>query len=138
MITHTISWVEVIWTLVALIGVLTNSRVFRLTLGDYDALQEAPDYDPYGPRAYYARGRIRTEAIKLVVMLGYTLIGLVAMTTPPSVNGTLTPSALTIAGVLIGSSALMMYDSVLYTMNRERVLYLLLHRQETEQISNGH
>lgn len=125
MITHTISIIELIWTLVAVLGCAFSGYVVCIVIGNYQALQKDPTYIPDGPRAFYARGRIRTEVVKLVIMIGFIAIGIAAMMTAPTHSGTTSTASVTIAIVLISSSLLMTYDSILYIINRDRLLYMM-------------
>lgn len=125
MITHTISIIELLWSVIAIIGTVFAFYVVQIVFGNYIALQRDPTYIPDGPRAFYARGRIRTELVKLFVMLSFVAIGVVAMTQPPAHDSTLTPSTITIATALIMSSLLMSYDSVLYILNRDIMMKLM-------------
>jgi len=127
MITHTISIIELIWTLVAVLGCAFSGYVVNIVINNYQALQRDPTYKPEGPRAFYARGRIRTEIIKFVIMVGFIAIGIAAMMTAPTHVGTTSTASITVAIVLIASSLLMAYDSILYIINRDRLIYMMRH-----------
>jgi hypothetical protein len=131
-LTHTISILEVLWTVIVTIGLFIIHTAYDKVLGDLDALRLKADYIIGGPREILAKIRIRTERMKMTTMLGFLLIGISAMTAPASAAGPLTPTAILLTVVFIGGAIAMVADTFFYIRDREKIKEVLDIQHNTE------
>lgn len=71
---------EILWTLVALAGVVFRARLLRDALADHHASIEYHWSDP--ALAVIVAGRIRGELVGITIKTGFVAIGVWAMTQP--------------------------------------------------------
>lgn len=79
-VTHTISALEIIWTVIAVIGVLFTSQLVYKSVQDYDWLLTENANGDRELRRYVGLTSIMIYAGGIVTQLGYLAIGIVAMT----------------------------------------------------------
>ena len=76
------SWIEVVWTLVAVIGAYFSANNIRDGINDLSALKKI-DHDDYmlevKSHRIVARGNIRRDALREFIQLIFLLLGLIAL-----------------------------------------------------------
>ena len=107
---------EILWTIVATVGVAFHMRGAAAAIGDRRAVVLAHGD---GPLQMIASGRLRGEMIRCVVDVGFAVVGLYAMTQPDPPRPW-TPGAILLTSVLIGCVALLVVNAALD--DRERAL----------------
>lgn len=76
-ITPSISWIEITWTLIALLGLFYASSNTRNVWRDLDAVRPIR---PRNGRWLVAKAALRIEMQRLLSQIGYIVIGLLSMT----------------------------------------------------------
>lgn len=127
MITHTISVLELTWTIVSLIGLIFVAAIFRRTVGDYEYVVSA---GVNGFRRYAARTTITIFAGGVITQFAYVAIGVVAMTQ----NSTKTH--ITVANwitgiILIAASALSAIFAVVIYRRRSKLVAMIEKAEES-------
>lgn len=122
-LTHTISLLEVLWTIAITIGIFFAYRSRNKVKGDLVSLKHRKDYIVNGPREILAEIRIRTENVKVGTLCGFFLIGINAMRYPPPAghNANNFASVLT-ATVFICAAVAMIIDTHMYLRDRDRII----------------
>lgn len=122
---------ELLWTLVAIAGLVVSARSLdeaMLTRWELDVARAN------GARRIIARGNVRSEAMRLAIQAIYGLLGLLALVTPPANPQTpVSGYSLLVSGGLILSSLLLNVKTVLAGRDRRRLIALLTERFEREE-----
>jgi hypothetical protein len=103
---------EILWTLVALAGVVLRARLLRDALEDRRA-SVVFEADP--ALAVIVAGRVRGEVTGLLIKSGFVVIGVYAMTRPNPPSGA---GQVIVAAVLIAAVAMLDWNS--WMSDRER------------------
>lgn len=122
-ITHTISWLELIWSAVALLGLSMNLWMLNDTMVDYIHLQLSGLQE----RSTFLIGRaaIRTEAVKSGVQFLFLTMGIAAMTVPPNVADTRQITRSVTAAAIILAELLLVGSSILNRRVRQEIFEAL-------------
>lgn len=122
-ITHTISWLELIWSAVALLGLSMNLWMLNDTMVDYIHLQLSGLQE----RSTFLIGRaaIRTEAVKSGVQFLFLTMGIAAMTVPPNVADTRQIARSVTAAAIILAELLLVGSSILNRRVRQEIFEAL-------------
>jgi hypothetical protein len=108
-ITATLSVVEALWTLFALVGLYyVGWRLLRRSLGDLAALGWREERDP---RRVLAVLRVRHHLAYALVFGGFALIGAAAGLSAPQGTGGDEPRSTILAAVLLAAQLLMVADA---------------------------
>jgi hypothetical protein len=94
-LTHTISLVEVIWTLVSVIGCFYVTKLFSKALGDWVTLKLNRINSI---REFAARVVVLTYALLTIVEFGFVLAGVFAMASPSPMVGRVSPVSYALTG----------------------------------------
>lgn len=130
--THTISWVELAWTLFTALGcVFAGKLLFRAT----EDLYYIRGREINGYREFAAVTTIRLFIFLTLIQFIYTVIGIAAMTQPPPYNPGQHPPTL---NVVIGSVFVVtsfFFDIMAYITNvrKRRLVGMLQKELEDEQ-----
>lgn len=130
MITDTITWVELVWTVVAVIGTFVQSFIVAMVYKDLQAVHHRRQFEKDHLLHLQARGRYRSEWLKFGTMIGYVGIGVAAMFSAPANGQIYTPVSLTIAIVLIASVVAAVADSMFYLHSRNLIFGLMRSGEE--------
>lgn len=128
--TDTISWLELSWIIMTLIGLCATSYNLYLYIGDWLALRQEHNYIPHGPRDRRIREQTYGESTRVVTMVGYLILGYIAATVPDRPDQWRDTRTLVFTGVLLLSAGLMAADAVGRIVGRRQVLEAL---EEQEQ-----
>lgn len=118
MVSETVSWIELLWTAVALIGVGASSLVYVDAARDHKDVKIA---GLTGAALITSRMTIRNERLRLGLLLLFALVGVVAMFIP-NPPGSFDPPRLLVALMLMAGSCLVVYGS--FADRRDRRLIL--------------
>lgn len=128
MISHTVSALELSWTLVALVGFIFIALLLGRSLVDYEIVLNAK---VNGLRRYSA---ITTVFIFLggsITQLSYVGVGLVAMTQPGNGNHLSLPIIL-ISSILMTSSVISTIFGLIIYYRRNHLIDMLLDHKESQ------
>lgn len=128
MISPTISWIEVLWTVVAIFGIGASSYVLWDAAGDYKAAKLA---GLVGAPAITAKMNLRNEAIRMAVLVIFLLVGLAAMLIPNDPSA-FTPPRVTVAIALTSAACLLVWGSFADRRDRQTILAELSHRRASD------
>jgi prolipoprotein diacylglyceryltransferase len=107
-ITHTITVLELVWTIVAVCGLIFNGLLMLRALQDHDWLIHSSVNGDHDLRTYVALTSIFIFSGGFLTQLGYVVVGVIAMNFPSSGVHPHTPQIVTacifIAGSLIGTT----------------------------------
>ncbi len=130
-LTPTISVFEVLWTVLAALGGVYAVMNMREAISDWQTVKAVT---PPDARHLIARKEIRVEAGRVVALLGFVGLGLIAFTRSP---GT-TPSTILQAAIFVVIEATLVANSVLdHRARRVIVENVLLHAHSTRSKGNG-
>lgn len=111
-------WVEIIWTLVAFVGLGLSLRGLIYAKGDLDYLLE---HHYNGRRLIIAKGYLRRETIRTAVQMLFAALGILAMLRPPP-PGERTPGSLFLIGLLVLAAALTVLNTFGDLRDRRRLI----------------
>lgn len=141
-LTATASPLEAIWTVACLVTLGVNGWALWDAWGDVVAtdhyLRIAPGSrgaDPRLPLA--ARGAVRRELGRLVVMLAFVALGLFALSSPPTYrpDGSGNPNAMWLPLLAVGVAVLFAVDAI--WDRRDRITLLRMTRARRETLREG-
>lgn len=127
MITDTVSWPEITWTVIAFAGGIVNVWALYSALGDLFYLESR---DQNGIRRLVAIGNVREESIRVLIQLIFVIIGIAVMMIPAHTSDNQPSPGTYVAMVgFIVVGALLVILAVLARRDRHRVIYMLRNRR---------
>lgn len=122
-LTHTISLIEVLWTLFTAIGLYYNSKILLRSVGDYQAVKLAKQNHM---REYSARLTVWTYGTWTFVQFVFVITGAIAMTVPaPTPNGQPATITYVITAAFIMCSFLLAMSSYIVESGREKLIAMI-------------
>lgn len=126
MITHTISVVELLWTIIALIGLYLCGRLLILSLSDVQWLKEN---ELNGLRQHAAISSVFIYLTMSMTQFSFMLIGIIAMILP-SPNNHVQPFTYVITGVFISMSVFKSIMALLINHRRDELRLMLMKERD--------
>lgn len=135
------TWLEIVWTLTGVIGLLVNLWALNDSLADMRWQEAAPMPDRTVPngeallrerqaRERIARGNARDETLRSVIQLVIVVIGIVAMATAPVNPGrAVSPLSWVFAGGVITVQLLLVVKAVMGRRDRLWIIDTLTRRE---------
>lgn len=124
----TASYTEIIWTCVALIGLIVQIWATIDAVADLHYLQAL---GLNGAREIVAFGSARDEMLRTVIQCMFFMIGVIAMLTAPSnPDRSVTTLGAIIAGSLCLAAVLLVVTALLDRRDRQRVIELLARKDD--------
>jgi hypothetical protein len=122
MILETASWVEIIWTVAAVVGLIISIWMLRDTVLDY---YHVIVHSATTPKIIIAMGNARSELIKVGVYLLFFVVGVAAMMQPESTTQATVISTI-LRSAFIVMILLMVIGSLWDRFDRRQVLQAYL------------
>lgn len=120
--------VEIAYTIPSLIGAIIAIVVAYLMYGDRRAYRESGSFRRNSALDSLSYYRLRSKIIVAFLLVGYVVIGFLAMTTPPPRNqDPITWKGIVIASIFFASSVGLSIDSFLYIKSRRYRLQTMKH-----------
>lgn len=114
MITHTISFIELVWTVFCSIGLLFSVKLLRRAVDDLKLLRRA-EVNHF--REFSAVTSVWIFGLLTYMQFTFVMVGVIAMT-QPSPNNVVSPLSYFIGGVFLQSS--FNFDVVAYILNKRK------------------
>jgi len=118
-ITHTISIPELIWTLWCLVGLLYCLRLFWSSIQDWRYLTER-GLDSI--REYAAVNSVLIFATMTTTHLSFVVVGIVAMSIPPSTQHVIAPIYYVMAGIFMFTSSVKTLLAIIITTRKNNLV----------------
>lgn len=122
MITHTISLLELLWTIIALVGLGFITALFVRTCGDYIIAKHYNGSKQL--RLYAAMTSVLIFTGGLLTQISYVAVGIVAMTQPSTHEHTTTANYIT-ASIFIIASFISVIFAILIYRRRVKIIEIL-------------
>lgn len=125
MITHTVSILELAWTMVAFLGLIFVIMILGRAQGDYNLLMQ---YHLNGLRKYAAMTSILIFLGGTITQISYMVVGVVAMTQPSLHNKVTVPNYISAGTFLLSSLTATVFAGVIWR-RRVRIVEMLIEAQ---------
>lgn len=129
-LTHTISLVEILWTVISAMGLWFCGRLFLRAMGDVRWLKEN---ELNGLRQHAATSSVFIYVTMSATQFGYVLIGVIAMILP-SPNNHVQPLTYVITAVFITMSVIKTTMAYIINERREALRHMILKEREHEDV----
>ena len=117
----TASPVEIAWTAVAIVGLLTTANLANRSYRYWRAVQASRQVGYGGYRVRTARNRIVNDCLGIAYWIGFIVIGVLAMLTPPPVREANQHSAVIEGNILVAIEIILLVRALMNEVDRRAV-----------------
>src|SRR5690348_16083581 len=130
----TATYLELVWLLVGVLGTFNMLLLFLAAVGDWEYLKRE---GINGTRSIVARSSVITIGAKLLVVVGYAIVGFVASALPPvNPDRQYTPSGIVLTGAFMVGTLALNGAAVFQRHSRNRILEIEAER-DRQRLWNG-